>query len=329
MNELFETHRDEIRRALDRFAGLRVLIVGDVILDEFVWGRVDRISPEAPVPVVEVVRESVHLGGAANVAANLAALGAEPLLLGVAGEDASGERLRLQLQRHGISTEGLITEAERSTSVKTRIIAHHQQVCRTDRESRSPLAPESRRELVRQFRLRCPEAAAVLLSDYAKGVLADPLPRQLAEEARTLDRFVTVDPKAVDFSIYAGASAVTPNQKEAERASGIAITDETSLRAAAVRLSRQCGADSVLITQGEEGMTLLEEDQLYPIPTMAREVFDVTGAGDTVVGLFTLGVAAGLSPPAAALLANLAAGIVVGKLGTASVTRGELEKALE
>ncbi len=328
MNSLLAEHRSQLLQALPKFSDLPILIVGDVILDEFIWGRVDRISPEAPVPVVEVTRESVHLGGAANVAANLAALGAEPLLVGVVGDDEARPRLCRQLELQGIASNGLLSEPDRRTSVKTRIIAHHQQVCRADRESRRPLSSETRMSLLEAFRERLPRSQAVLLSDYAKGVLADPLPVQLASDARELEKFVALDPKNRDFSIYRGVSAITPNQREAEAASGLSISDETSLRAAAVRLRQQTKASQVLITRGEEGMVLLDQDQLYPIPTMAREVFDVTGAGDTVIALFTLGVAAGLSPPAAAVLANLAAGIVVGKLGTAAVTRQELEQAL-
>ncbi len=328
MDGMLERYREELSEALDRFGGLPLLVAGDVILDEFVWGRVDRISPEAPVPVVEVSRESVHLGGAANVAANLAALGARVTLLGVVGADAARERLAAELGRHGIEPAGLVTEPDRRTSVKTRIIAHHQQVCRTDRETRRAPTPETASRLLERYRDSLAGSRGVLLSDYGKGVLAPPLAGELASEARAAGKFVAVDPKAKEFSVYRGASAISPNQREAEAASGVAITDEASLRAAGVRLRQQCGASTVLITRGEQGMALLEGESLHLISTMAREVFDVTGAGDTVIAVFTLGVTAGLSTPAAALLANLAAGIVVGKLGTAVVTREELRKAV-
>lgn len=326
MKDIATENSDELAA---RFSGLRILVVGDVILDRFVWGRVERISPEAPVPVVEVERESHHSGGAANVASNLAVLGARPILVGLIGPDQDGERLKLQLNSEGIETDGLIVDPERSTSAKARVMAGHQQVCRTDRETRRPVAGAARRQLLERCRSAIGDADAVVLSDYAKGALSSEVIGRVISFAKERDRFVCVDPKTGDFGVYRGASMVTPNKKEAEAACGFPILDEDSLRKAGRLLMDSAGLEHLLITRGEQGMTLFEPAETIHIPTVAREVFDVTGAGDTVIATLTAAVASGAGARQGAVLANHAASVVVGKLGTAHVTPEELAASLE
>ena len=317
-------NRTRLESLLEAFQGRHLLVIGDLILDRFIWGEVDRISPEAPVPVVSISHETVHLGGAANVAANLVGLGAVPHLVGLVGRDLEGRTLLEELQREGIDPAGVITSEGRSTTVKTRIIARQQQVCRADREDRHPL-PESERSAIQQQAAReLDRIRAVILSDYGKGMLSTPLTGSLIARCRQEDRFLAIDPKPGDFADYHSAALITPNKKEAEQASGIAITDEASLHSAGAALLERTGAGSLLITRGEEGMTLFEAGGPSHIPTVAREVFDVTGAGDTVIATLTLAVACGASLREAAFLANHAAGIVVGKLGTAAVSPSEI-----
>jgi D-beta-D-heptose 7-phosphate kinase/D-beta-D-heptose 1-phosphate adenosyltransferase len=305
------------------------MVVGDLILDRFIWGRVERISPEAPVPVIEITRETVHLGGAANVAANLVALGAMPVPVGVVGEDEAGQALLGEFKRSGIGLEGIVHENGRATTVKTRIIAHHQQVCRADRETRAPVVGSTLKKLLEVSSRIIPDVSAVVLSDYMKGVLVTPLVDHLVAGCQESRKFLAVDPKADDFCVYRGASVITPNKKEAERASGLLIADEQSLARAGARLLEKTGAEHVLITRGEEGMSLISREGHFHLPTVAREVFDVTGAGDTVIATLALAVAAGATVREAAYLANHAAGVVVGKLGTASASRQELIDSLE
>lgn len=319
---------DQLTQIVDRFSGQPILVVGDLILDQFVWGRVKRISPEAPVPVVEVTRETVHLGGAANVAANLAALGAQPILVGLLGRDEAGRQLIEELENQGIATDSVVQDENRMTTIKTRILAHQQQVCRTDRESKVPLDGALRERFAKLCTSCFEQVKGVILSDYSKGVLHAPLVQDLVKECRQQEKFVAVDPKLGDFSAYHGASVITPNMDEAGRASGAEIVDEPSLVQAGQHLLATAGLDYLLVTRGEEGMTLFESDSFSHIPTVAREVFDVTGAGDTVVASLTLAVAAGASVRQAAILANHAAGIVIGKLGTAAVTPEEILASL-
>ncbi len=314
---------------ISKFKGLPIAVAGDMILDRFIWGRVDRISPEAPVPVIEIMNETIHLGGAANVASNLVSLGARPIPLGVIGADEAGRALLGEFARLGIDTRGIVTQESRVTTVKTRIIAHHQQVCRADRETRTPVVGETLRRLLEIGTEIVSNCSAVILSDYLKGLLVAPLVDCLVENARKRDVFLAVDPKVDDFCIYRGASLITPNKREAERASGLMIVDDDSLVKAGNRLLEKTGAEHILITRGEEGMTLIEKGHHSHLPTLAREVFDVTGAGDTVIATLTLAVAAGANMREAANLANHAAGIVVGKVGTAAATTEELRASLE
>ena len=314
----------QLQKVVQQFSGQTILGVGDRRLVRYVWGRVERISPEAPVPVVEVVKETVHLGGAANVAYNLAVLKARPLLVGVVGRDEAGDRLVEELHRHEISSEGIVRDKGRSTTIKTRIIAHNQQVCRTDREDKTPLSQGTVDQMRSAYQPLLEQAKGMILSDYGKGALSAALVVGLIQEARRTKKFLAVDPKAGDFSVYRGASIVTPNKKEAVRASGVEIVDEASFIQAGEKLLEVTASDYLLITRGEEGMTLFDGKEHSHIPTVAREVFDVSGAGDTVIASLTLAVAAGASIRDAAILANHAAGVAVGKLGTAAASGEEI-----
>jgi len=312
-------------QAIRKFRGKRVLVLGDVILDRFVWGSVSRICPEAPVPVVEIKTESTRPGGAANVAANVRSLAGKPRSIGVVGDDLEGQQLREVLRSIDSPVNGLIVDRERPTSVKTRIIAHHQQVCRTDREERSELSPEIRSRIIDTFRKSLNKADAIIISDYAKGFVTPPLLKKILPMARAAGKVVCIDPKMIDFPVYAPATVVTPNVTEIGQATGIQISGTHNLFRAVKKLLGIPGIDYVLATRGEKGMALFgNRAQPTYIPTVAQEVFDVTGAGDTVISTLALGLVSGLSILEAAVLSNIAAGIVVGKLGTASVTPDEL-----
>ncbi len=321
--------QQQLQKIIQSFPDQPILVVGDLMLDRFVWGRVERISPEAPVPVVEVERESVHLGGAANVACNLAVLKGRPLLVGVVGCDEAGERLVEELHRQEISSEGIVRASDRTTTIKTRILAHHQQVCRTDRECKEPLSQGVLGKMRGAYQTFLGQAKGIILSDYAKGVLLPDLVLDLIGDCREAKKFLAVDPKAGDFSVYRGASLITPNKKEAERASGVEIVDQASFIQAGQKLLKLTASEYLLITRGEEGMTLFEGKEHSNIPTVAREVFDVTGAGDTVIASLTLAVAAGASMGEAATLANHAAGVAVGKLGTAAASAEEILSSID
>ncbi len=318
--------------ALDRLdahtAPLRVAVVGDVMLDQFLYGAVERISPEAPVPVVEVEREVFRLGGAANVVHNLRALGAEVELFGVVGMDAASGQLRAELGRLGVAAGGVVETANRPTAVKTRVIAQHQQVVRFDRERRGPLPAEVLQALCDCLAGRLPYLNAVVVSDYGKGVVSGELMEPLVDGARTLGVLLAVDPKPGNVGQYRGVTVLTPNTKEIETMAGTPARSDEEAAAAARKLLAELRAQAVLVTRGDRGMTLVEASgQVAQIPTRARDVFDVTGAGDTAISVLTLAWAAGAPPVEAACLANLAAGIVVGKLGTAVASREELRSA--
>jgi D-beta-D-heptose 7-phosphate kinase/D-beta-D-heptose 1-phosphate adenosyltransferase len=305
--------------------GRRVLVVGDVMLDEFIWGRVARISPEAPVPVVEVTGQSFHAGGAANVAANVRALGGEVVIAGVVGEDAAAERLRDLLLGSGIEPALASAPGDRPTTVKTRIVAHHQQIVRADREQSDDIGPDLEAALLARLRAALPRVAAVVVSDYQKGVVTPGVMRALRRAARLRRLPLLVDPKVRHFELYRNATLVTPNQAEAEQATGIRIRSLSDLQAAGRRILAVVRCEAALITRGEHGMSLFRAGRRpLHIPTTAREVFDVTGAGDTVIATLALALAARAPLADAAVLANLAAGVVVGKLGTATLSAQEL-----
>ncbi len=319
-----------LKELLRRFSRTEVLVVGDLILDEFIWGGVERISPEAPVPVVWVERESAMPGGAANVAVNVQALGGQARLLGVIGRDPAGERLRQELKDRGLSTEGILVDPTRPTTVKTRVIAHHQQVVRIDREKLHELGVPLLRDLLEFARQRVPRAGGVIIEDYGKGLIRPALLKPVIGLAKRLNRVIAVDPKEENFSLYRGVTALTPNKKEASLAAKLPIRDQKSLVAAGRKIIQALKPEALLITLGEEGMALFGRDGKDPvrIPTVAREVFDVSGAGDTVIAAFTLARAAGASFLEAATLANAAAGVVVGKVGIAACSPEELTKQM-
>ena len=322
--------RARLRAILKRFSRTQVLVVGDLILDEFIWGGVERISPEAPVPVVWVERESAMPGGAANVACNVQALGGGARLLGVVGRDPAGARLRRELKTRGIPTEGVFVDPTRPTTVKTRVIAHHQQVVRIDREKIHGINSSLLSALRDTARRQVAQVQGVIIEDYGKGLVSPALLKPVIGQARRLGRVITVDPKQEHFSYYQGVTALTPNKKEASLAAKMPILDEKSLRAAGRKILRSLKPEVLLVTLGEEGMALFSRNGKGPvkIPTVAREVFDVSGAGDTVIAAFTLARAAGASFLEAAVLSNAAAGVVVGKVGVATCSPDELEERI-
>jgi rfaE bifunctional protein kinase chain/domain len=316
-------------QAIQSFHNKRILVLGDMMLDRFIWGSVSRISPEAPVPVVEIKTESTCLGGAANVASNIHTLGGVPVPLGILGNDFEGSRLREEFRLIGSPVSGLIVDKSRPTSVKTRILAHHQQVCRTDREDHSPISPLLQSRITGKFKAALPFVDAVVVSDYAKGLISAPLLKQTLPLAKSAKKIVCIDPKMRRFSVYRPATVITPNTAEAEHASGITIEGTQDLVRAGRKILKESGIEHLLVTRGEEGMALFESDsRITYIPTVAQEVFDVTGAGDTVISTLALSLVSGLSILAAAVLSNIAAGIVVGKLGTGSVSPDELIAAI-
>jgi len=312
---------------VNRFDRTNILVVGDMMLDRFIWGKVSRISPEAPVPVVKVARETAILGGAANVVCNIHALGGKALPLGFVGDDPTAAEIRRLFDEKQIGVAGILTGEDFCSIQKTRIVAHHQQVCRVDREGKPVLSDANRSLLENTLRKHLIEANAVIVSDYGKGVIYPEMLALLNERDR--ETYVSVDPKDVNFGNYRNVDVLTPNHNEAERMSGIAIEDRSSLMAAAAKIFDTLACRHLLITLGEHGMALFpSRETLVRIPTRAREVYDVSGAGDTVIATYTLGKAAGATPIQAAWLANAAAGVVVGKLGTATVSAEELRQAL-
>ena len=310
----------------------RILVVGDVMLDQFIRGSVNRISPEAPVPVVDFKRESFMPGGAANVARNLSALGAAPELFAIVGRDDSASRLRTLLREQHVGCDGVVTHASRPTSIKTRIIAHQQQVVRVDRETRGDLDSKTTTRLLEAISDRLDGAAGVIVGDYGKGVVTQTLLDELKKLCRERSVWLSLDPKPVHHLNLTGFSLITPNRKEAFELSG--LTDDTraanpladmNLLRTAGRLLNDLSPALLLITLGEQGMLVCRRgEKPLHIPTVAQEVFDVSGAGDTVIASFTLAIAAGASPLEAAIFSNHAAGVVVGKAGTAIVTPEEL-----
>jgi D-beta-D-heptose 7-phosphate kinase/D-beta-D-heptose 1-phosphate adenosyltransferase len=319
----------ELIEILDRVHAVRVLVLGDVMLDRFIYGSVARVSPEAPIPVLEVTRSVDSAGGAANVARNVAAIGASVTLVGVTGNDMWAADLREQIATSPSIDAQLIVDFERPTTVKTRYVADGQQMLRADRELRAPLSADVERRILMQFEDSLRHADVVVLSDYAKGVLSEGVTRAAIQAALDANKPVIVDPKAKDLRKYTGATVLTPNRLELQAACGFeCATDETVESAARPFLDNNICA-AMVVTRGKDGMSVIVKGQAaVHLRTMARQVFDVSGAGDTAVAAMSLGIAAGASIVAASTLANLAAGIVVGKLGTAVVTVSELIEQL-
>ncbi len=319
-----------LRNAVDLFGDARILVIGDVIVDQFIWGSVSRISPEAPVPVVNVTREELLLGGSANVLRNIVSLGGSCSLCGIIGNDGMGRELLSLMEAVGAPVNGLVKGA-RPTTLKTRVVAQGQQVVRYDREQTGTPSAGTMEKMLNYLADNLTGFDAVIVSDYSKGVVNEQLMislHALLDKVRTATNRplpLIVDPKPANLHRFIGATVITPNNLEAARMSGMAIGDDQSLLAAARLIKEEIDCQGVLITRGEAGMALLDgNDKLVTIPTMAKEVYDVTGAGDTVAATLALGMATGCSMADAAVLANHAAGIVVGKVGTASVSREEL-----
>jgi len=324
-------HMNELSELIKRLAnneGARILCVGDLMLDRFIHGDVLRISPEAPIPVLAVRNETVMVGGAGNVVRNLVAIGVETELVAVIGDDAAGWELRSLLDAEALESICLIETPGRGTTVKTRFSASGQQLLRADRESCEPLDVVAAQALLDQSIKSLQSCAVLILSDYGKGVLEDAVLTPLLAEAQRLGRPVIVDPKGLDYSRYKGATLLTPNRRELAQASGGSTDDDASVVAAGRRIIEQCGVTAVLATRSEQGMTLIDADDTRHLAARAKEVFDVSGAGDTVVAAMAAGLAAGASLELAARLANTAAGIVVGKAGTAVAHASEILAAL-
>ncbi len=329
-----------LKNIIARFPKGRILVIGDIILDEYIWGSVDRISPEAPVPVVWANKRTFVPGGAANVAYNIHALDGEAVLVGVSGSDDNSRILMRELRGRGINVQGIVSEAQRHTTVKTRIIAGHQQMIRVDWEHTHPLPTTVNDKIIRFVRRNIDDFDGIIIEDYGKGVINMHLLEDIISIARERRKIITVDPKEDHFQYYRGVTSITPNRKELENAiRNLKIKDTTNrfrvhsdrlftaadIDTAAREITNYLGLESILVTLGENGMKLFEKDGGEKhIPTVAQEVFDVSGAGDTVIAAFTLGLCSGARKLEAAYIANYAAGIVVGKVGTATTNRKEL-----
>ncbi len=327
-------HRHEVdtgrlRGLIRSFKRARVVVVGDIIVDHYIWGQVQRISPEAPVPVVEVREESWRLGGAANVANNIRRLGGAVELVGLAGRDGDGDRLAAELAGSGVGFGGLVRLPGRQTTVKTRIIAHGQQVVRVDREQKSHPTPKAVAAFKDFLEKSLSPRTIVVVSDYGKGMIGQTLLDFLREKSQRTRFKVLVDPKQRNFHFYRGFTMVTPNLHEAEMAANMDITDDESLKRAGRKLLEILESKALLVTRGEHGMSLFSDGRVENIETTAREVYDVTGAGDTVLAVLALALSVGASYLEAAMLANLAAGVVVGEVGTSTVRKEELLAALK
>ena len=300
-----------------------ILVVGDLMIDHYLWGKCERISPEAPVQIVSIEKETSVLGGAGNVIHNLMDLGASVDVLSVIGDDENAQELKQLLSKAKVSSHGLIVQANRSTSKKSRIIASQQQVLRYDKETTHPIKQEQEAQIVERFKSQLSQFDIVILSDYGKGVLTPTLTQSLIALCNAIGKKILIDPKGTDFSKYKGATLLTPNKKEAIEASGINIVDDASLLTAIKQIKERCELEVSLITLSEEGIALYDES-LRTHPTVAREVFDVTGAGDTVIASLGFALASGYDIDASVKFSNLAAGVVVGKIGSATATLDEI-----
>ena len=323
------SQKKKLNQILHSLAGRRVLVIGDVMMDEYVWGNVRRISPEAPVMVVEVESESYMPGGAANVVNNIQALGGITSIVGVIGDDEMGRALASRLAENGVDVSGLVADAQRPTTRKTRIVAHNQQVVRVDRESRKKISGQAVKKVIARLADRISSVDAVVFSDYDKGMAGNEVTQAVFELAKKHRKPVVVNPKPKNVKLFKSVSILSLNQSEAEAASGITISDERALQRAAKRLLNSVQPEVLLITRGPLGMSLFSADgQIETVPAHPVEVYDVAGAGDTVVSVLALALAAGASVKEAAILANCAGGAVVRKVGVATVTRDEVATLL-
>ena len=314
---------------IDQFSNCHILVIGDCMIDEYVWGTVDRISPEAPVPVVAVKRDNATLGGAGNVVNNLAALKANVTIIGTYGSGENGKRLKRMFEDVGAITDGLAQDQSRATTIKTRIMASQQHVLRIDRETSHPINKVLVEQIAKNISNCIQFINLIIVSDYGKGLLTPELLKAIMDQAKKHDTPVLVDPKGFHYEKYGGSSLITPNRKEAALAANMDITDMPTLIRAGQNLMEKVGLPGLLITCGKDGMVLFEPDEPpFHIETRARQVFDVSGAGDTVISVMGLALAAGASYREAASLANTAAGLVVGKVGTATISQLELRDAI-
>ncbi len=321
-----------LNQLLNRFRHRRLLVLGDLMLDQFIWGKVSRISPEAPVPVVAFDRETFVPGGAGNVARNVSSLGGKPVMLGVVGDDENGRALSALLSETGVDTRHVLRDPHRQTTVKTRIVAHQQQVVRLDRENSSEIAASTQNAVCEHLREAVPQADAVLVGDYSKGFVTQRLVDECVRLAKRHRKPIAFDPKPRRKLQLRGLTLLTPNRAEAfalaemeDHGRNESVLDDKPLMAVGAKLMKTLDAEMLLVTLSDRGMCLFQRGKKpFRIPTVAREVFDVSGAGDTVIAAFTLAIAAGASPVEAAVLSNHAAGVVVGKVGTATVTPEEL-----
>jgi D-beta-D-heptose 7-phosphate kinase/D-beta-D-heptose 1-phosphate adenosyltransferase len=316
---------NRLKKIIKNFDKAALLVVGDLMLDEFVWGKVSRISPEAPVPVVWVTSESFMPGGASNVANNVQALGGEIYLAGVVGNDSKGNLLLEELKKRNINIGGVVRDSERPTTLKSRVMAHHQHVVRIDRETTDDIDDNIVEQILTFAREVIKKIDAVIIEDYGKGVIVPHLIEELIRLAKQHKKIITVDPKESHFSLYKSVTAITPNHYEAAKAVGIQADDDVPIEDMGKKLLNQLRCEAVLITLGEKGMCIFEKSgRITKIPTVAQDVYDVSGAGDTVISAYTLAMASGAQNIEAAHIANCAAGIVVGKVGIAVATQEEL-----
>jgi len=318
----------DYKKIISRFKDKNILVIGDIILDHYIWGKVDRISPEAPVPVVEVTRESFLLGGAANVAYNIVSLGGKASVIGINGQDIAGEALMNILMQRGVNCDGIFTE-NRPTTVKTRVIAHNQQVVRFDREDKKYVDGKILKGILKYINSVILKYDAVIVSDYKKGMISPELVKDIVKKTKPKGTFIAVDPKVGHFNFYKGVSLITPNVMEASIGSNVEIKDDKTLLKAGKSLMKKLSCKAVLITRGEQGMSLFQKEKVSHIPTVARKVYDVTGAGDTVISAFTLAYASGANMEESTVIANHAAGIVVGEVGTAVTTADQVMESFK
>jgi D-beta-D-heptose 7-phosphate kinase/D-beta-D-heptose 1-phosphate adenosyltransferase len=312
--------KQRLNQIFDAVPSKKILVIGDIMLDEYFWGTVERISPEAPVPVVDVGEETYRLGGAGNVVRNLSSLKAGVGICSIVGNDSQGDRIKELLECDGVSADGIIHDPGRRTITKTRVIAHTQQVVRIDKENRERISADIHSSLLELFMGMIDSSDAVVISDYGKGLVTPELIGRITSEAGKRDILVSIDPKERNFQHYRNAGVITPNTKELAFGSGLPVSTEAEIAVAAARIFDMLGCKMLLATRGAHGMSLFEgRDKITHIPTAAKKVYDVTGAGDTVISVFTLAIAAGATPVEAAMISNIAAGIVVGEIGAATV----------
>jgi rfaE bifunctional protein kinase chain/domain len=320
---------NRLKQLLEDFRGKRIAVVGDLMLDRYFWGSVARVSPEAPVPVVEIESESMRLGGAANVANNVKSLGADPILIGVIGNDNTGTLLRDLIVENAFTSIGLIVADDRPTTVKTRVIAHGQHVVRFDRETKNEISNALQRKIFDVVWQNLHSLDAIIIEDYNKGVVVKSLIKELVDMAEKDKKIITADPKFDNFFEYRGATVFKPNSKELEAAMGVKLVDDVAVEEAGKTLMRRVKAKNILLTRGEKGMTLFEETgTITHIPAKTRKVADVSGAGDTVISTITVALASGATVREATSLANYAGGVVCGEVGIVPIERDALVSAV-